>query len=57
MSPPNIPWIVVEDFNTIRSDGEKLGYVPSSQYAKVDFNDFNDDSSLYDFSFLGSKFT
>lgn len=56
MRPCNIPWTVVEDFNTTSSNG-KLGYVHSSQYAKADFNERNDDSSLYNFSFFGFKFT
>lgn len=52
-----MPWIIIGDFNIIKSDEEKIGGLPLPSSAKVDFVDFIDNNYLYNLPFLTSQFT
>ncbi|XP_042944611.1 uncharacterized protein LOC122278495 [Carya illinoinensis] len=53
----NVPWIVIGDFNIIRSDNERIGGHPRPRIALEEFNSFIDMVGLTDLGFQGNKMT
>ncbi|XP_049414796.1 uncharacterized protein LOC125877592 [Solanum stenotomum] len=51
------PWLVGGDFNTIRSESEKLGGLPVTQLETIDFNLCISSCALNELNFKGSSFT
>ncbi|XP_042969986.1 uncharacterized protein LOC122302667 [Carya illinoinensis] len=53
----NVPWMVIGDFNIIRTDQERIGGHPRPRIAMEKFNSFVDRDGLSDLGFQGNHMT
>lgn len=54
-SDHTLPWLMVEDFNHISSEGERICSQPRLLIAMIEFNNFIDSCSLVELGSTGGK--